>query len=450
VLFASCLAAVVLAKLNSTPSASQAVASPTLASLGPAASSGKSPSAASMANAGPVPAAPPGFTRVFADSFGGPAGSAPSEQNWFYDIGTNYGNNEIDQTTNSTRNVYLNGSGDLVIQANDNNGSWTSGRIESARDDFEAPAGGKLEMTASIEQPDPANGLGYWPAFWALGTPTRTGTGTWPTAGELDMMEDVNAISEASQTLHDDAGSTAHPFISCPDTTSTCQTGFHTYSVIIDRTNPSAEFLEFLMDGKVEVTITEAEVGTATWQAAIDHAFYIILNVAIGGKYPDTQCDCTTPTSATSSGAAMKVAYVAVYEDGGNTTPTATPKATGQVTGFQQNCLSNYNSLDTAYNPIILNTCDGSAGQQWSTYSDGTLRAQGGCLDLHDGGKTSGTDVNWYPCDGNAAQVWTPEPSGELYNAYSGLCLTDPGTYDGSPLTIEACQASAKQKWSLP
>jgi hypothetical protein len=31
-------------------------------------------------------------------------------------------------------------------------------------DDFAAPPGGKLEMTASIEQPHPASGLGYWPA----------------------------------------------------------------------------------------------------------------------------------------------------------------------------------------------------------------------------------------------------------------------------------------------
>jgi hypothetical protein len=29
-------------------------------------------------------------------------------------------------------------------------------------------------MTASIEQPDPASGLGYWPAFWALGSPTAS------------------------------------------------------------------------------------------------------------------------------------------------------------------------------------------------------------------------------------------------------------------------------------
>src|SRR5580698_11229941 len=136
------------------------------------------------AHADTVPPPPAGFTTVFSDNFAGPAGSAPSSANWFYDIGTGYGTGEIENTTNSTSNVYLDGNGDLVLKAIDNNGTWTSGRIESTRDDFEAPAGGEMEMTASIEQPNVANETGYWPAFWALGSPMRTGGG-WPQSGEL-------------------------------------------------------------------------------------------------------------------------------------------------------------------------------------------------------------------------------------------------------------------------
>ncbi|MGH3374811.1 MAG: hypothetical protein ACRDP6_08730, partial [Actinoallomurus sp.] len=154
---------------------------------------------ASAARAATVPPAPPGWTTVFSEDFAGSAGSAPSSANWFYDIGTGYGTGEIENTTNSTSNVHLDGNGDLDLTAINNNGTWTSGRIESARDDFEAPAGGELEMTASIEQPNPATGLGYWPAFWALGSPMRMGGG-WPQSGEIDMMEDVNGLNEASQT----------------------------------------------------------------------------------------------------------------------------------------------------------------------------------------------------------------------------------------------------------
>src|SRR5581483_7277222 len=218
--------------------------------------------AAPAAVADPAPPPPSGWTTVFSDDFSGAAGSAPSAANWFYDIGTGYGTGEKEQTTSSTSNVYLDGNGHLVLKAINSGGTWTSGRIESTRDDFQAPPGGELEMTASIQQPNPASGLGYWPAFWALGSPMRAGGG-WPQSGEIDMMEDVNGLNQASQTLHDSANSPGHALIACPGAGSTCQTGYHTYSVIIDRTNTSAEQMQFLMDDVVESTITESSVGTA-------------------------------------------------------------------------------------------------------------------------------------------------------------------------------------------
>jgi hypothetical protein len=395
----------------------------------------------------PVPPPPAGFTTVFSDDFAGAAGSAPSSANWFYDIGSGFGTGEIENTTSSTNNAYLDGSGHLVLKAIDNGGTWTSARLESTRDDFAAPAGGELEMTASIEQPNPANGLGYWPAFWALGSPGRTG-GTWPTEGEIDMMEDVNGLNEASQTLHDASNSPGHALIACP--TTGCQTGYNTYTVLINRTNTSAETLEFIMDGVVESTITEASVGTTAWQEAIDHGFYIIWDLAMGGNYPNGICNCTTPTAATTSGASMSVQYVAVYEEGGNTTPTGTATATGQVTGINGLCLGNENSLNTEGNAIGVSTCNGSAGQSWSPYTDSTVRVQGGCLDVESAGKTSGTLVDWYPCNGTAAQGWTHESNNELVNPNSGLCLTDPGGNTGSRLDIETCAASAQQLWTLP
>jgi hypothetical protein len=401
------------------------------------------------ARADTVPPPPPGWTTVFGDNFAGAAGSQPSSANWFYDIGSGFGTGEIENTTSSTSNVYLDGNGHLVLKAINNGGTWTSGRIESTRADFQAPPGGKLEMTASIQQPNPASGLGYWPAFWALGSPMRMGGG-WPTSGEIDMMEDVNGLNEASQTLHDAANSPGHPLIACPGAGSGCQTGYHTYSVIIDRTNTSAESMQFLMDGTVESTITEASVGTTAWQEAIDHGFFIIFDLAMGGNYPNGICNCTTPTSATTSGASMSVGYVAVYEQGGNSTPTATATATGAVQGINGLCLANSSALNTEGNPMVVNTCNGGSGQQWSTYSDNTLRVQGGCLDVVSAGTTSGSNVDWYPCNGTAAQNWTHQANGELVNPNSGLCLTDPGGNTSARLDIETCTDSAAQQWSTP
>jgi Ricin-type beta-trefoil lectin domain/Glycosyl hydrolases family 16 len=397
--------------------------------------------------AGSVPPAPAGWTTVFTDNFAGKAGTVPARANWFYDIGTGYGTGEIERTTSSTRNVYQDGQGHLVLKATRSGTAWTSARIESARDDFKAPAGGQLEMTASIKQPNPASGLGYWPAFWALGSPIRA-TGTWPTSGELDLMEDVNGLNQASQTLHDAAGSSGHPLIACR--TSKCESGYHTYSVIVNRTNTKAESLKFLMDGRVTDTITEAAVGATAWPAAIDHGFFIIFDLAMGGNYPDGICGCTAPAAATSSGASMSVGYVAVYEKGGNSTPTARPTATGHITGIDGRCLANLNSLNTEGNPIRARVCGNSSGQVWSAYSNHTLRTEGGCLDVVGGGTASGIDVDWFACNGTAAQVWTPKPNGELVNPKSGRCLTDPGGNTAARLDIATCNGSAQQRWSSP
>jgi beta-glucanase (GH16 family) len=401
-----------------------------------------------QALAGTVPPAPPGWSTVFRDDFAGAAGSAPSSANWFYDIGADLGNEQISHNTSSTSNVYLDGKGRLVLKAINRGGSWTSARIESTRDDFQAPPGGELEMTASIEQPDPAHGMGYWPAFWALGSPVRAG-GDPVISGEIDMLEDINGLNETAQFLHDAAGVSSHPLVACPAAGSGCQTGYHTYSMIINRTNTSAESLQVLIDGRVESTFTEARVGTTAWREAIDHGFFIIFDLAIGGHYPNGQCRCTTPTSVTTSGASMSVSYVAVYEKGGNSTPTAAPTATGQVKGIDRLCLTNQNSLNREGNPMYVNACNGSSSQQWSAYTDSTLRTKAGCLGVV-GGTNDGFDVDWYPCNGTTAQTWTHKPNGELVNPHANLCLTDPHGNTGSRLDIETCAHSAQQIWTLP
>jgi hypothetical protein len=147
------------------------------------------------ASATTVPGPPSGWSTVFSDDFGGASGSGIDSQ-WIYDTGagSSFGTGEIETMTNSTSNVHLDGNGHLDITALNNGGNWTSGRIQTTSANVGAPAGGELEVTASIQQPN--GGLGYWPAFWMLGP------GQWPENGEIDIMEDVNALSELSGTIH--------------------------------------------------------------------------------------------------------------------------------------------------------------------------------------------------------------------------------------------------------
>lgn len=57
--------------------------------------------------------------------------------------------------TDSTTNVYHDGNGNLAIKPlRDSAGRWTSGRVETRRTDFAAPAGGRMRMEARIQQPN--------------------------------------------------------------------------------------------------------------------------------------------------------------------------------------------------------------------------------------------------------------------------------------------------------
>ncbi len=278
------------------------------------------------------------WTQIWSDEFNGASGSQPSTSNWLYDTGHcypgcpagNWGTGEVESMTNSTANVFEDGSGHLVIKAINNNGSWTSGRIETQRTDFGPPAGGEMAVEASIQQPNVtnANGLGYWPAFWMLGSAFRGVYTNWPSVGEVDIMEDINGLSSEFGTLH--CGTS--PGGPCNETTgigsgqhqvSGLQTSFHTYRVEIDR-SVSPEQIRWYLDGTNFFTINANQVDATTWANAVDHNFFIIFDLAMGGGFPAAFGG--GPTSATVSGASMLVDYVRVYTSGGSgTNPTNTP-----------------------------------------------------------------------------------------------------------------------------
>src|SRR5579859_7918845 len=122
-------------------------------------SSSASPSASPSATA-----TQPAWSTVWNANLSGAAGTAPPSGDWIEDTGTNspggpanWGTGEIETMSNSTANVSLDGGNHLNITALKNNGAWTSGRIESRRSDFAAPAGGMLQISASIKQPNPVN-----------------------------------------------------------------------------------------------------------------------------------------------------------------------------------------------------------------------------------------------------------------------------------------------------
>ncbi len=355
--------------------------------------------------------ADPTWTPVWSDDFSGAAGTGVTPSNWLYDTGTGWGTGEIETMTNSTANVRQDGNGHLQITAlRDGNGNWTSGRIESQRTDFAAPVGGQLQVSASVEQPNVsgAAAAGYWPAFWMLGAQFRVDH-NWPNDGEVDMMEDVNGLSSVFGTLHcgvdpggpcnetTGIGSGQH---ACPG----CQTSFHTYSVIVDR-SVSPEQIRWYLDGANYFTVSANQVDATTWANAVDHGFFIIFDLAMGGGFPNAFGG--GPTAATQPGASMLVDTVQVSTSGGSsggptpTPPGPTPTATTPTgSGFTQSASSvGTNQAQLSFHPngwmagyVIAHYTVAGGGQQNVTmsYNSGASSWQ-----YTIGGVSAGTVINY-------------------------------------------------------
>ena len=283
-----------------------------------------------------VPATPSGWSLVWSDDFDGAAGSLPSSTNWIIDTGHSYpggpgnwGTGEIQNYTSSTSNVSLDGSGNLRITPVGSAQNWTSARIETRRTDFKPADGRILRIEGRIQMPNVTGNaaLGYWPAFWALGSPYRGNYQNWPSVGEFDIMENVNGVNSVWGVLH--CG--VNPGGACNETNgigtsracpgSTCQSAFHTYRFEWDR-SVTPNQLRWYVDGQQFHSVSQSQLDATTWSNMTSHAgYFILLNVAVGGGFPNGVAGFSTPTSATVSGRPMVVDYVAVWQSGATSSP---------------------------------------------------------------------------------------------------------------------------------
>ncbi|KAI5463630.1 concanavalin A-like lectin/glucanase domain-containing protein [Mariannaea sp. PMI_226] len=258
-----------------------------------------------------------GYNLVWQDNFAGSGGTLPDTSKWNIVTGYLNVNAELEVYTSSTANLQRSGGETLqIVPWRDSSAlhGWTSGRIESSY--VLTPQAGKrtrVESQIRFGGNSISNKQGLWPAFWMLGNVLRNG-GSWPSCGELDILETVNGALTGYGTAHCDVypggicneGNGIGGNIAIPDQS------WHTWRIEIDRTPSSwqSESITWYRDGVQFQQITGSRIGNQNvWNSLAHSGLFIIFNMAVGGSWPGN------PNSATQDGygSMMEVGYVGHY-----------------------------------------------------------------------------------------------------------------------------------------
>ena len=249
--------------------------------------------AGGAANQDPPPA---GWTLTWSDEFDGDEGKQIDGTKWKYSNGASNVNNELEYYTNRPENSALDGQGHLLITARKeayNGRNYTSAKFTSAG--LFSQEYGRFEARIKL----PA-GRGLWPAFWALGS-NMNNVG-WPTCGEIDIMETIGTqLTTNRGSLHGPGYSGDNPLTAqyhlMGDTD--FSQDYHVFAI-----EWAENVVRFYVDDMLYETRTPQDLGGKRW--VYDHDFYLIMNVAVGGKFPGDPDDSIFPRT-------MSIDYVRVY-----------------------------------------------------------------------------------------------------------------------------------------
>ena len=217
-----------------------------------------------------------------------------NELQYYTGPGTGYAK-KYNSATNTTENLFIE-NGYLKIQPIYNTSNvfqdpycadgscsfeWphTSARvITSSKKIFEKPS----KITVCFKVPD---GTGHWPAIWMLPQGFIEGTKTWPTDGEIDLMEARGRVAnEIGSTLH--FGNTMSRIMINKAETVPNSVNFHDkfHSVTFEwEENSIKVFLDTQETPFYEETSNSTEFNSNYYP--FNESFYLLLNVASGGDY---------------------------------------------------------------------------------------------------------------------------------------------------------------------
>ncbi len=243
---------------------------------------------------------PAGWKLVWQDEFDGPK---LDYTKWAVEENAHGGgNNELQFYTDRPANVRVE-NGSLILEARreayeqaGQKRNFTSGRIRTKhRADWKY---GRFEIRARLPQ-----GRGIWPAIWML--PTEEKHGGWAASGEIDIMEMVgHEPNTVHGTLHYGGKwpknvHTGKPFVLAKGTFAD---DFHVFAMEWE-----AGVIRWYVDGALYQTQTQWRSDGGPFPAPFDQPFHLVLNLAVGGKWPGA------PDAKTVFPQRFEVDYVRVY-----------------------------------------------------------------------------------------------------------------------------------------
>ncbi|MGE6448607.1 family 16 glycosylhydrolase [Pseudoalteromonas tetraodonis] len=284
---------------------------------------------------------------VWSDEFDG---TSIDTNKWNFELNcAGGGNNEKQCYTDSEENAFIKDGVLNIVALPAEEGAekpYTSARLNTRYNaDFTY---GRFEMRAKLP-----SGQGSWPAFWMM--PTDEEYGTWPRSGEIDILEAVNLKTVAEDgTVEANIHGTLHYGREWPNNSSSGKAytfpegmnpadDFHTYAIEWQEGE-----IRWYVDGYLYATQRRSEVRynskdepvglkhkgwfaeyfeqgsgelTTHWDTApFDKDFYLILNNAVGGDWPENVNNLGVDAAAFAEGQSFEIDYVRVYECASNPT----------------------------------------------------------------------------------------------------------------------------------
>ena len=300
-----------------------------------------------------APAYGQNYKQVWADEFDN-VGSV-DERTWNFETGNynqGFGNWELENYSKANATVGLAPDGTtkaLIISAKPD---FTSARLFTK--DKVSFKYGKLETRIMI--PKTANGL--WPAFWLLGN-----TGTWPSCGEIDVLEMGHADGIKNDTQEKLYSGACHwgvyqnggypnygKFTTSP--TSLQDGKFHKF--VLEWT---PDVINMYLDDAAEpyysMDISDRSLNTSPGNY-FNKQFYMLVNLAIGGTFTGVN-DRAAVTALHSGEKKMYVDYIRLYQKEGQECYTVNGKTVDNMnedTHFEDTTTElgeyGYKSLDAA------------------------------------------------------------------------------------------------------